>query len=89
MIKPWNRRLLVEVLIKEEDDSTTILVPENYKPILDRHVTAKVLATSEGGSAELLNSKIVVESSGVEEIIIAGVSHYLVLENYVVCVLED
>jgi co-chaperonin GroES (HSP10) len=89
MIKPWNRRLLVELLTKEEEDNSTILVPDNYKPMLDRHVTARVLATSTDGTAELLNSKIAVESNGVEEIIIAGAPHYLVLENYVVCVLED
>lgn len=88
MIKPWNRRLLVEMLAKEED-TATILVPDNYKPMMDRHVTAKVVGVSDDGTAELLNSKVVVESTGVEEIIIAGASHYLVLENYVVCVLDD
>lgn len=91
-LKPWNRRLLVQLLKQEEEESgPQILLPEDYKPKTenDYHVQALVLACASDATEELQNKKIILQSNGVEEFTVNNETHYLVLENYVVCVLEE
>jgi co-chaperonin GroES (HSP10) len=90
-LKPWNRRLLVE-LIKEEvsEQHPQILLPENYKPKEDDpHVLARVVACASDATQSLQDQKVVLQSNGVETFKVNDKTNYLVLENYVVCVLEE
>ena len=91
-LKPWNRRLLIEMFKPDEAEETPqILVPEGYKPKSeeDRHVQAKVLACASDATQSLQDKKVILQSNGVEEFKVNDKIYYLVLENYVVCVLEE
>jgi len=94
IIKPWNRRLLVALIREEEQkEASQILLPEDYKPKHkeEHYVTVQVLDVSVDAHNlfALQNKKVVVQSNGLEEIKVNDEIHYLVLENYIVCVVED
>ena len=91
-LKPWNRRVLLDVIPCEPDDSdtSTILVPDDYKPRRNDHVLARVLAAAGDASQFLIGRKVVVQPNGLEEFLDnSGEMHVVALENYIVAVLED
>lgn len=91
-LKPWNRRLLVEMFkLDEAGETPQILVPEDYRPKSeeDYHVQAKVLACATDATQSLLGKEVILQSNGVEEFKVNDKIYYLVLENYVVCVLLE
>jgi hypothetical protein len=81
------------ISLEEQEETSQILLPEDYKPKHkeEYHVTVRVLdvATDAHNLFSLQNKKIVVQSNGIEEITVNDKIHYLVLENYIVCVVED
>ena len=85
---PWNRRLLITMEDSQEDESA-ILVPEDYNPKVNEFLGAHVDAGSEGSDSQLVGKRVVLTPNGLEEVNIKGQTYYLVLENYVVCVVED
>jgi co-chaperonin GroES (HSP10) len=90
-LKPWNRRLLVEMIETDDEQTSSILVPEDYKPKheCDYHVPARVLACASDATQSLTGKRVILQSNGIEEFKVNDEMHYLVLENYVVCVLEE
>ena len=90
-VKPWNRRLLVEMVEVAEEQASAILLPEDYKPNheYDYHIPARVLAGASDATLSLVGKQVILQSSGIEEFKVNGEMHYLVLENYIVCVLEE
>ena len=91
-LKPWNRRLWVEVTKQaNEEEKPQILLPEDYKPKSeqDYHTQATVLACAEDANQLLQDKKIIVQTNGLEEVTVNDKTHYLVVENYIVCVLEE
>ena len=87
-IQPWNRRLLIELPREEEQSDSSILLPEDYKPSPNDHLIGKVLATASDATKELVGKKVVIPPISIEEIQIDDVTHYLILENYIVAVLD-
>lgn len=91
-LKPWNRRVLLDVIPNEPDDSTSsgILVPEDYKPKRNDHVLARVIGVAGDASQFLDGRRVVVQPNGLEEFLDTnGEQHVVALENYIVAVLED
>tara|TARA_B100000287_G_scaffold49661_1_gene43991 strand:+ start:50 stop:334 length:285 start_codon:yes stop_codon:yes gene_type:complete len=92
ILKPWNRRVLLDIIPNEVDDhqSTGILVPEDYKPKRNDHVLARVLSVAADASQTLSGKRVVVQPNGLEEFLdTEGETHTVALENYIVAVLED
>ena len=90
-VKPWNRRLLIELVkdkIKEEGYSSQILVPDEFKIKTNDPVLARVKGVADDASETLNDKLILVEPNGVEEVKVEGRKYYLVLENYVICTLQ-
>ena len=87
-VTPWNRRLLITVEDSKEEESA-ILVPEDYNPKVNEFLVARVDDASEGVDQQLIGKRVVLTPNGLEEVNISGQTYYLVLENYVVCVVED
>ena len=87
-IQPWNRRLLIELPREEEQNDSSILLPEDYKPNTNDHLIGKVLATASDAAKELVGKKVVIPPISIEEIQIDDVTYYLILENYIVAVLD-
>jgi hypothetical protein len=48
-----------------------------------------VLACAKDATQALQNKRVILQSNGLEEFKVNDKMHYLVLENYVVCVLEE
>ena len=87
-VYPCNRRFLIKPLV-EEEDKNQILVPEDYKP-KQLHCLAMILGKSKDATIDAkLGETIVYEQNMVEEVSIKGETNYLLLENYILCVLEE
>ena len=85
-MRPCNRYILIKP-VEQEEDKSVVLTPEDYRPKTNPHTVADVLDWSEDVKLQLYeNMKIVVNTSMIEEVEIAGETHFLVLENYVLAV---
>ncbi len=83
--KPCNRHLLILPLEETEEDTSSILLPEEFKPS-PAFIAAKVLAQAD--DCKIINdlppnTKVVCNNSMVEEVKIDEETYYLLLENYV------
>ena len=77
--------MLIEGL---EDQKPLIVLPEDYRPEQQKHSVVQVLNKSDDVKFNLVvGSKIVVDSSMIEEIVINNTTYNVILENYVVGVL--
>ena len=89
--KPCNRHLLIEPLVQEPEETTSILVPEEYKPS-PAFIVARVLAQAEDCKViSTLNSdtRVVCNNHMIEEVKIGEETYYLLLENYVMGLIFD
>tara|TARA_B100000886_G_scaffold84970_1_gene55607 strand:+ start:5154 stop:5420 length:267 start_codon:yes stop_codon:yes gene_type:complete len=88
MFKPVNRHILIDLDQRDDEQRSLICLPDDYKPDQQKHSVVKVLNKSDDLKFELIvGSKIVVDSSMIEEIVINNTTYNIVLENYVVGVL--
>ena len=89
---PQNRYLLVQTQKQEDADNSGVLLPEGYVVPKDKYVMATVLACAADCKRDDIyqkliyqrGTKVVVDSSMVENVSVAGEDHEIVLENYVV-----
>ena len=87
-MKPFNRFLLVEPVKEEEQQESFVLVPETYKPA-SPYTTVKVLDLADDCKINIKKDQIiVVDNSMVQQIEINKKTSFLILENYVMGVLE-
>jgi hypothetical protein len=85
---PKNRYLLVETQ-KQEDADTGVLLPEGYTLRKDKYVTATVLDTATDCKDTIAHgTQVVVDASMLEEVSVSGKTFEIVLENYVVGLLQ-
>jgi co-chaperonin GroES (HSP10) len=88
MFKPVNRHILVDLDQRTDEQKSLIVLPEDYQPEQQKHSIVKVVEKSDDVKFDLLvGSKIVVDSSMIEEIVINNTTYNIILENYVVGVL--
>ena len=89
--KPCNRHLLLEPLVLEEAESeSTILLPEEYRS-KELHILATVVAAADDCKEVFktqVGSTILCTSNMIEEVRIGGKAYYLLLENYVLCLVS-
>jgi len=90
-IKPYNRYLLIDPCDTTEDDvENAILVPEDYKP-KDFHTLATIVDIAEDCKDSLtsrVGSKLICTTNMVEEVKVGGKVYYLLLENYILCLVS-
>ena len=95
-LHPRNRHLLVELLPEEEKQQPTVLLPENYKPTTERYVPVRVIERSPDCSIDnemypslfVEGNIVIVEGSMLSEVKYGGEVFRLVLENYVLGIIE-
>lgn len=85
--KPCNRYILIQTE-EEQEKKSAVLLPEDYKPKQEGFVKAKVLATSEEAK-EFSGKTIVINKSMTEKVKVSGETLTLILQNYVMGVLEE
>ena len=88
MFKPVNRHILVDIDQRTEDQKSLIVLPEDYKPEQQKHSVVQVLNKADDVKFNLsAGTRIVVDSSMIEEIVVNNTTYNIILENYVLGVL--
>ena len=88
---PKNRYLLVELQEEPTKEERTVLVPDDYRPKKSGYAVARVLKPSCGEDHQSIVSEgdvAIINRSMVEEIEVGTSTHSIVLENYVLGVIE-
>ena len=89
MLRPVNRHILVNYSPPQENPESGILLPDDYKPPTEDYVVVGVLAVSEDVSIRCnTDDQIVIDKKMLEEISVNHSIYYLILENYVIGVIE-
>ena len=87
MFKPVNRYIQIQLPEKAPQTTSSIVLPEDFKPSEERYSTATVVAYARDVrfSEQLLDGlRIVVDKSMIEEISVNNEKINVVLDNYVV-----
>jgi len=93
MFKPVNRYIQVQINRPEQDlDDFGIVLPDDYKPKEERYIVATIVACASDVrfcyDAEP-GKNIVIDQSMLEEISINNETISIILDNYVVGLLDD
>jgi|TARA_R110000744_G_scaffold175362_1_gene294122 co-chaperonin GroES (HSP10) len=90
MFKPVNRYILIDVPPEREKNSQSLIVlPDDYEPEKERYTTASVVNSADDVRFDLKQaSKIVVDRSMVERIKIGVTNYDVILDNYVIGIVE-
>ena len=95
MFKPLNRYLLIEVPEQEENETSSgIFLPTDYKPNEDPHVVVKMIDCADdvrfkgtlegvGNMSHVGDVKLMVDRSMIEKIVHNGTNYCIILDNYV------
>tara|TARA_B100000809_G_scaffold55797_1_gene51700 strand:+ start:1449 stop:1736 length:288 start_codon:yes stop_codon:yes gene_type:complete len=94
LFKPLNRHLWLQPVVNktspEEEPSTTILVPDDYKVQTSPYQPYEVLGKAGDCSVDVtIGSVVIVDSTMINKIELNGQEHYLLLENYVFATFEE
>ena len=91
MLEPRNRHLLVCICEEPEpDQERAILLPADYEAPKSPYAAVSVLAVApDVGQHVLAGETIIVERSMLNEVTFEGETFYLVLENYILGVVEQ
>ena len=95
MFKPVNRYIQISLPKPKPQSTSSIVLPEDYKPTEERHITAKVVAFASdvrfkdqlvmhGGCG----TSVIIDKSMIEEITINNSKINVVLDNYVVGIIK-
>ena len=99
-LKPVNRHLLIVPHFKKEKDSNGVLLPEGYKPVEDKYISATVLDAATDCNRTFLkysgenlrfqeSSTIIVDRAMIETVNYRDKDYFIVLENYVCGVISE
>ena len=83
-MKPLNRRLLIEVLNQEEEQSGAFFVPKTEK-IPDEYTVGSVLASADDCTLDLVGKKVFFTTFGMETVVHNGDEYIFVGENHLIC----
>jgi co-chaperonin GroES (HSP10) len=95
MFKPVNRYIQIKLPKPKPQASSSIMLPEDYKPTEARHITAKVEAFASdvrfkdqlvmfGG----VGTSVIVDKSMIEEITVNNKKINIILDNYIVGIVK-
>ena len=88
MFKPVNRHVLVSIR-KDAPDTPSIILPEDYKLVKDKYCSAIVESCAEDIRFNLpVGSKIIIDQSMIEQIVVDNTTYNVILDNYVVGIVE-
>lgn len=89
MLRPVNRHILVDYSPPQEKTDTGILLPDDYKAPEQNHIVVSVLGVADDVSFRCeKGDKIVIDKKMLDELSVEHSTYYLILENYVLGVIE-
>ena len=88
MFKPVNRHILIENTAADPSEQLIVL-PEDYKPKMEKHAVFRVLNSAEDVRFDLSEEhRIIVDQSLIEEISIDNTIYRVIQDNYVVGIID-
>ena len=89
MLKPVNRHILVHYCPPEAKPDSGILLPDDYEAPTEDYISVNVLSVADDVSFMCVQGdKIIIDKKMLEEIRVEDSIYYLILENYVLGVIE-
>ena len=89
MLRPVNRHILVDYSPPQEKTETGILLPDDYKAPEQNHIAVSVLGVADDVSCRCeKGDKIIIDKKMLDELSVEHSTYYLILENYVLGVIE-
>ena len=80
MFKPVNRHILVDLDQRSDEQKSLIVLPEDYKPEQQKHCVVQVVNKSDDVKFDIpAGTKIVVDSSMIEEIVVNNTTYNVIL----------
>jgi len=92
ILEPRNRHILVSVMEEEEpkEEAAVVLLPESYRPQQSAYASVKAVAVAPDASQMIMQGDtLIIERSMLNEVTFNGEMFYLVLENYILGVIEQ
>ena len=87
MFKPVNRHVLIKNRTPKNESETPmgILLPDDFSPTEERYICSDVIDWAEDVRFNLVEgSKVVVDSSMIEEITVNNSTYSIIQDNYIV-----
>ena len=90
MFSPVNRYILIDIPTRADSDIESLIVlPEDYKPEEERFIEVSAVASAADVRFSVPHlASLVVDRSMIEEISIGGTIYNVILDNYVVGMIE-
>ena len=91
MFKPVNRYIQIKLPKPKSQPTSSLVLPEDYKPAEERHITVEVVscALDVRFKEQIANgASVIVDKSMIEEITINNSKINVVLDNYVVGIIN-
>ena len=89
MFLPVNRHILIEKDCDNKSSEPLLVLPDDYKPAMDKHTVVRVLNSAEDVRFDLKNNpRIIVDQSMIEEISINNTIYRVIQDNYVVGIID-
>ena len=89
MLKPVNRYILIEMPHKAQKSESLIVLPDDYKPKENKFIEVIALKAADDVRFKINKSaRLVVDHSMMEEISVCGTIYNIILDNYVVGMIE-
>jgi len=89
MLTPVNRYIVVEVAPQPDPSQSLIVLPEDYKPEEQKFVEVMGIKGAQDARFEIhQGTRLVVDRSMIEEITIGTTIYNVILDNYVVGMVE-
>ena len=89
MLKPVNRHILIDLPKKADAGESLIVLPDDYKPVEEKYVEVVALEFASDVRFSIDKStRMVVDGSMIEEISVGGTIYNVILDNYVVGMIE-
>ena len=91
-LKPANRHVLIVPHVEKNETNTGVLLPDDYKPEENQYTEATVVDIAPDCDEQfrhlhfsnLGDKRIIVDKRMIQEIILKGKTHYMILENYII-----
>jgi len=89
MFKPVNRYIVVEKTLPTAESDSLIVLPDDYKPVEEKFIEVNSVSSAEDVRFPIEHpSKLVIDASMIEEISVGTTNYSVILDNYVVGILE-
>ena len=91
MFKPVNRYIQINLPQPKPQTTSSLVLPDDYKPTEERHITAEVVAYADDVRFKeklQAGSRAIIDKSMIEEVTINNSKINVVLDNYVVGIIN-